>query len=98
MHHPRPFEDDDPPPRGSARLLGDRLRHLGAYRRTAELRAGSPVRADSHHFHRNLMVLIGVRMGLRHEVVADAMKLSRSRVTHIVAEMELLMPAEDPAD
>jgi hypothetical protein len=98
MPSPRPYHDEDPPPAGSPRLLGGSMGRLSRYRATAELRAAPRVPAEGVHlFHRNLMIALAVKAGMTHESVAKAMGLSRVRVTNILAELETLLPPDDPA-
>lgn len=93
----RPF-DDDPPPKGSPRLMGDRLDGLKAFRRTVEGRSGGSPMGQSHLLHRNILIAAAVvKMGMSHQQVGDIFNLDRSRVTHILKEMgNLAGPVKRP--
>ena len=86
----RPF-DDDPPPKGSPRLMGDRLDGLKAFRRTVEYRTSKSPVEQSPLLHRDILIAVAVlEMGMSHQQVATLFHLKRPRVTNILKEMENL--------
>lgn len=88
-----PFLDDrcdlDPPPKGSPALLGDRLASLKSYRRTAEFRSPSPA---GRVLRRNILIVTAVmKLDYSQREVAEVFRLTESRVSHILREMETLV-------
>lgn len=92
------YFDPDPPPPGSPRLLGD-IGALGRYRKTVEERASGSPMASSPFFHRNLIFAAAVfKMGYSQRQVAEFFGLSESRLSHILADMENVLPTPDPSE
>jgi hypothetical protein len=98
MPRPRPY-DDDPPPQGSPRLMGDRFDSIRGYKATVEFRAsGSPL-GQSHLFARNvLMAALVYRVGYTQREVASIFALSEARVSEILSELESLLPPRETAE
>lgn len=94
------YFDDMPRPRHFPRPIGDLMGSLLRFRKTVELRTSGSPQYDGQktRLHRNLIIALAVKAGLSHEAVGDAMGLSRSRVTHIIAELESLLSPPPDAD
>lgn len=78
------YFDPLPPPPGSPRLLGDKLDSLTRFRRTVELRSGSPTPSLSPLELRNLMIAHAVTIGFSQQAVGKAMGISQQGVSCII--------------